>query len=102
MGSNIALPYANIYIATFGDESIYPNPLLEQLIWLRYNDDIFYIWLGTLHTHALNSIYPKLQFTIHQDDQKKQFLDSLVTSHRATLTLTSVLNLLIASSSYTN
>lgn len=85
MGSNVAPPYANAYMALFEETFVYPNPLFQQhaLVWQRYIDDIFCIWKGdtsTLDTlfQALNSIRTELQFTIHYDRDSISFLDTLV------------------------
>lgn len=82
MGSNVAPPYANIFMSVFEDEHLYPHDLFSQhaLIWLRYINDIFCIWSGPVDTllafhQYLNSIDPELQFTLHYDPHQIQFLD---------------------------
>lgn len=63
MDSNVAPPYVNAYMAIFEDTHIYSNDLYEKhaLIWHRYIDDMFCIWLGDaislnifLHTSILD------------------------------------------------
>ncbi|XP_071986734.1 uncharacterized protein [Engystomops pustulosus] len=85
MGSNVAPPYANTYMADFEETFIYHNPLFIQhcQIWKRYIDDVFCIWRGPENSLLefltyLNSNRPELQFTIHHDLTKIQFLDTLV------------------------
>ncbi|CAJ0964962.1 unnamed protein product [Ranitomeya imitator] len=46
MGSNVAPPYANSYMALFEEEIVYPDPLFQAHcpFWKRYIDDVFCIW----------------------------------------------------------
>lgn len=86
MGSNVAPPYANAYMAAFEEKYTCPNPWYQEhaILWRRYIDDIFCIWKGDSHTldqffQYLNSIRDELQFTIHQDFHSVSFLDTMVT-----------------------
>ncbi|CAJ0916648.1 unnamed protein product [Ranitomeya imitator] len=65
MGSNVAPPYANCYMADFEESQIYPHPLFRDhvLVWKRYIDDVFCIWGGSLEALAfffdwLNTAWP--------------------------------------------
>ncbi|CAJ0941960.1 unnamed protein product [Ranitomeya imitator] len=85
MGSNMAPPYANTYMATFEEEVIYPNDLFKAhcITWKRYIDDIFCIWTGTLDSlneffETLNHSWSGLSFTITKDTQQISFLDTMV------------------------
>ncbi|XP_056408807.1 uncharacterized protein LOC130317324 [Hyla sarda] len=85
MGSNMAPPYANAYMAWFEAQYIYPDPAFQthSLVWKRYIDDIFCIWKGPLPTlqsfhEYINSIWPELQFTIHYHSNHIDFLDTTV------------------------
>ncbi|XP_077151982.1 uncharacterized protein LOC143815994 isoform X1 [Ranitomeya variabilis] len=85
MGSNVAPAYANAFMNQFEIEHIYDNELFLTYVtnYVRYIDDIFFIWTGTADTlhhffTYLNSISPGLQFTIHHDTQKISFLDTWV------------------------
>lgn len=85
MGSNVAPPYANIFMSVFQDEHIYPHDLFKKhaLTWLRNIDDIFCIWSGPTDTllafhQYLNSIFYKLQFPLHHDLHQIQFLDTVI------------------------
>ncbi|KAM4031683.1 uncharacterized protein ACNLHF_019104 isoform 1-T2 [Anomaloglossus baeobatrachus] len=85
MGSNVAPPYANIYMAHFEDTFVYSHSLWKQhaIGWRRYIDDIFVIWHGdslsldTFHQY-ISSARPGLTFTVHSDPFQINFLDTLV------------------------
>ncbi|CAJ0953004.1 unnamed protein product [Ranitomeya imitator] len=85
MGSNVAPAYANAYMNSFEESFVYTDIRYEEHIncYLRYIDDIFFIWKGSIDTlqafyQTLNSIYPELQFTMHFDPTQISFLDTLV------------------------
>ncbi|CAJ0967219.1 unnamed protein product [Ranitomeya imitator] len=72
MGSNVAPPYANAYMAHYEDTSIYTQDLFHShaLTWKRYIDDVFCVWGGTS--------WPGLDFTMTYDTHQISFLDTLV------------------------
>ncbi|CAJ0934573.1 unnamed protein product [Ranitomeya imitator] len=77
MGSNVAPPYANIFMDYFEKLFVYPH-------WKRFIDDIFFVWTGTsedllLFHSDLNSSISGLSFTIHSDQHSIHFLDTTVT-----------------------
>ncbi|CAJ0965652.1 unnamed protein product, partial [Ranitomeya imitator] len=85
MGSNVALPYANSYMALFEEEVVYSDPLFQAYcpVWKRYIYDVFCIWTCTPQTldlffHNLNTAWPGLTFTITSSTQQVNFLDTLV------------------------
>lgn len=85
MGSNVAPPYANVYMSHVEEQFIYTNQLFEEhaIIWLRFIDDIFCIWGGHESTilefnEFLNSIYPELGFTFHHSQTEVSYLDTRV------------------------
>ncbi|CAJ0919662.1 unnamed protein product [Ranitomeya imitator] len=85
MGSNVAPPYANAYMAHYEDTLIYTNSLFRQhvLTWKRYIDDIFCIWKGDLDSlqiffQFLKNAWPGLDFTMSHDPHQISFLDTLV------------------------
>ncbi|CAJ0968038.1 unnamed protein product [Ranitomeya imitator] len=85
MGSNVAPAYANAYMNSFEESFVYTDVRYKKHIdcYLRYIDDIFFIWTGPTNTlqaffQTLNSIYPELEFTIHYDPNQISFLDTLV------------------------
>ncbi|CAJ0944661.1 unnamed protein product [Ranitomeya imitator] len=85
MGSNVAPPYANTYMAEFETSIIYGHPLFIQNVslWKRFIDDIFCIWGGTLESlqeffQFLNGAWPGIKFTISHDLHRINFLDTMV------------------------
>ncbi|CAJ0959948.1 unnamed protein product, partial [Ranitomeya imitator] len=85
MGSNVAPPYANCYMADFEESHIYSHPLFSNnvIVWKRYIDDVFCIWGGTLEALAsffgwLNTAWPGISFTMSHDDTRINFLDTMV------------------------
>ncbi|XP_041438389.1 uncharacterized protein LOC121400038 [Xenopus laevis] len=85
MGSNVAPAYANLFMAHFEDTFVYNN--LEfwpyTLMWLRYIDDLFFIWQGSESTllmfaEYLNSRIPTIKFTLEYDKKQIHFLDVTV------------------------
>ncbi|CAJ0924715.1 unnamed protein product [Ranitomeya imitator] len=85
MGSNVAPPYANCYMADYEKTAIYTNDLFQThaRVWKRYIDDIFCIWDGpeeTLKTFFLflKSSWPGLDFTMSYNLKEINFLDTLV------------------------
>ncbi|CAJ0968864.1 unnamed protein product [Ranitomeya imitator] len=85
MGSNVAPPYANSYMALFEEEIVYPDPLFQAYcpFWRRYIDDVFCLWTGTPQTldlffHTLNTAWPGLTFTMTSSTDSVSFLDTLV------------------------
>ncbi|XP_073404906.1 decapping and exoribonuclease protein isoform X1 [Dendrobates tinctorius] len=85
MGSNVAPPYANAYMADFEESIIYKNDLFRNyaILWKRYIDDVFCIWGGSLESllsffDILNSSWPGIQFTIGHDLWRMNFLDTMV------------------------
>ncbi|CAJ0930688.1 unnamed protein product [Ranitomeya imitator] len=85
MGSNVAPPYANCYMADFEDSVIYPDIRFREnvLLWKRYIDDIFCVWGGTLESFRsfvdfLNTAWPGISFTMAHDQDRMNFLDTVV------------------------
>ncbi|XP_077145116.1 uncharacterized protein LOC143807448 [Ranitomeya variabilis] len=85
MGSNVAPPYANCYMADFEESHIYPNTRFQDnvLLWKRYIDNIFCVWGGTLESllsffEFLNATWPGITFTMSHDLHRMNFLDTVV------------------------
>ncbi|CAJ0952549.1 unnamed protein product [Ranitomeya imitator] len=88
MGSNVAPPYANCFMAFFEEHFVYSNTYFQDYAttWRRYIDNIFCIWRGPLDSllsfhKYLNQIWPELQFTIHYDLDTVSFLDTRIIKH---------------------
>ena len=82
MGTRVAPAYANHFMQGL-DEHLLSEPILQPRIWLRYIDDIFFIWEHTepelikWHQH-LNSIHNTIKFTMEHSRKETSFLDTLV------------------------
>ncbi|CAJ0965163.1 unnamed protein product [Ranitomeya imitator] len=50
MGSNMAPPYANIFMNQFEETFVYSHPSFTSFVsyWRRYIDDVFLIWTGEI------------------------------------------------------
>ncbi|CAJ0951139.1 unnamed protein product [Ranitomeya imitator] len=95
MGSNVAPPYANTYMALFETSVIYKHPLFihNVSVWKRYIDDVFCLWGGSLESLQefflfLNDAWPGIKFTISHDQNAINFLDTTVLKDSAGLLTT--------------
>ncbi|CAJ0952342.1 unnamed protein product [Ranitomeya imitator] len=77
MGSNVAPPYANSYMALFEEEIVYPDPLFQAYcpFWRHYIDDVFCLWTGTPQTL---DFLARTNFTMTSNTEKVSFLDTLI------------------------
>ncbi|CAJ0947418.1 unnamed protein product [Ranitomeya imitator] len=81
MGSNVAPPFANIFMDFYETSYVYCHPLFSSNTF--YDDDVFFIWTGDAEAlrgfHAdLNSSTPNITFSLQYSDQSINFLDTLV------------------------
>ena len=80
MGTKMAPPYANIFMAHI-EKQITQSYNTHILLWKRFIDDIFFIWQGTLQslqefiTHA-NAHHNTIKFTFEHSDSNINFLDT--------------------------
>ncbi|CAJ0963056.1 unnamed protein product [Ranitomeya imitator] len=85
MGSNVAPPYANCFMARFESDYIYSNRLFQThcLLWRRYIDDVFCLWHGTNESlleffNEINGFWPELSFTLNFDNHEINYLDTKI------------------------
>ncbi|CAJ0964824.1 unnamed protein product [Ranitomeya imitator] len=85
MGSNMAPPYANAYMAHYEDTLIYAYDSLcrHVIAWKRYIDYLICVRKGDLVSlnvffQFLRSSWPGLDFTMTHDHNQINFLDTLV------------------------
>ena len=82
MGTRLAPTYANLFMADFEDKYVYNHPK-QPLVWVRFIDDIFYIWqhgqkeLDIFIKH-LNSVHDTIEFTSEISTKSVNFLDTVV------------------------
>ena len=83
IGTKFAPPYACIYMDRV-EQDFLETQELQPLLWLRYIDDIFFIW-----THGkeelkkfmekFNNFTPNLRFTYESSEKSISFLDLIIT-----------------------
>ena len=82
--STICAPaYANIFMAQFGKQHIYPYIKNKSILYLRYIDYIFMIWTGTkqdllMFLEKLNSKHKTIKFEHNLSHSNISFLDILI------------------------
>ncbi|CAJ0956156.1 unnamed protein product [Ranitomeya imitator] len=86
MGSNMAPPYANIFMASFEETYVYTHSLFQKysIYWKRYIDDVFMIWKGDENlllqfVSDMNSCVPNLTFSMQKSTISINFLDTMIT-----------------------
>ena len=81
MGTICAPAYANIFMDHFERKYIYPYLREKSLIYLRYIDDIFFIWTGNkedllVFLKNLNTKHVSIKFDFKISYSKIEFLDT--------------------------
>ena len=82
MGTKMAPPYANIFMAHIEKQITQPFNT-HILLWKRFIDDIFFIWQGTLQSlkqfflHA-NAHHKTIKFTFEHSNSSINFLDTII------------------------
>ena len=76
----ICAPSANIFMGRFEETQIYPRIVNKIRTFLRYIDDLFFIWKGTeaeLKTflNEINQVHPAIKFDYHTSKHEVNFLD---------------------------
>ena len=67
MGTKCAPTYANLFMGHFEEKHIYPKLLNKVHLYLRYIDDIFFIWHGSKQElerffEHINLVHPTIKF----------------------------------------
>ena len=80
MGTWVAPTYANLFMSDFEERHVYTYPH-QPLVWLRFIDDVFYIWPHgqselDKFVHHLNSVHDTIQFTNESSIRSVNFLDA--------------------------
>ena len=80
MGTKCAPTYANIFMGKFEETHIYPKIIDKTRIFLRYIDDIFFIWKGSeqqlkLFLEDINKVHPTIKFDYKYSTSEIEFLD---------------------------
>ena len=82
MGIAAAPNYANLFMNRFETKALSNWPL-KPLIWLRFIDDIFMIWIHgednlTELIFYINGIHPRIEFTHESSSTQIDFLETTV------------------------
>ena len=83
IGTKFSPAYANLFVTQL-EERLVDTSVEKPLIWMRYIDDIFFIWmygeakLKEFNDH-LNSSHDTIRFTSEHSRDSKSFLDVPVT-----------------------
>ena len=82
MGTKMAPPYANIFMARI-EQQITHHFNQHILLWKRYIDDIFFIWQGTLDSLQqfilqANTHHQTIKFTFEHSHSEINFLDTTI------------------------
>ena len=85
-GTNVAPPYANIYVAVALEAAVKQQVPYWPAIYKRFIDDGFFVWeqdLATLHAflQLMNTLVPNIKLTWHIDQQSVPYMDLLITKH---------------------
>ena len=83
MGTKCAPTYANILMGKFEETHIYPRINDKTRIYLRYIDDLFFIWKGTEQElreffDEMNTIHPTIKFDYEFSKKEIHFLDLMI------------------------
>ena len=79
MGTRVAPTYANLFMADFEEKFVYTRDK-QPLIWLRFIDDIFFVWTHGLEelnafTNEINLVHQSIKFTSEISHSEVHFLD---------------------------
>ena len=88
MGTKCSASYANIYMGWFEETYIYTRILEKTRIFLRYIDDIFFIWKGTenelkIFFEEINQVHPTIKFDHNHSKSEINFLDLTIYKDKA-------------------
>lgn len=89
MGKRFAPALANLYLLEFDDKATNGYPI-KPLFFVRYLDDIFFIWPGdveslNLFENYLNSLIPDIKITLEHNTNEISFLDTVIYKQNNTL-----------------
>ena len=81
MGTICAPSYTNVFMDHFERKFMYPFIKIFSLIYLKFIDDVFFIWTGSKtdlqnFLNELNTKYPLIKFEYEISKEKISFLDT--------------------------
>ena len=83
MGTKCAPSFANLFMGEFENKFIYNQIKDKYRAFLRYIDDIFMVWTGTLadlnaFIAAINQVHPSIKFDFQISESNISYLDTIV------------------------
>ena len=80
MGTKCAPTHASIFMGLFEETHILPRIKDQILLYVRYIDDIFFVWKGTEEElkkflDTINTLHPSIKFDYVYSKSKSVFLD---------------------------
>jgi hypothetical protein len=80
MGTKCAPTYASLFMGSFEERNILPKIRDSIMIYVRYIDDIFFIWKGTMEEleeflKEINQVHPTIKFDHVLSKESINFLD---------------------------
>ena len=80
MGTKCAPTYASIFMGLFEQTHILPRIKEHILLYVRYIDDIFFVWRGSeaelkKFLDTINTLHPSIKFDYEHSRSKSVFLD---------------------------
>ena len=93
MGTKCSPPYANLFMGKFEERHILPRIRELVLLYVRFIDDIFFLWKGTEEKllqffEELNSVHPTIKFDYNYSRTSINFLDTSISVTDGRLTTT--------------
>ena len=90
MGTKCPPSYANLFLDEFESKNMYPTTKQKSKLYLRFIDDIFMLWTGTLDElrnfeRNINEIHPSIKLTFEHSYKEINFLDSIIISPKGRL-----------------
>ena len=89
MGKRFAPALANLYLLELDDKATTGFPI-KPLFFVRYLDDIFFVWPGNIESLKrfeiyLNNLIPDIKITLEYNTDNISFLDTLIYKTNSTL-----------------
>ena len=94
MGTKCAPTYASLFMGKFEELNILPRIRNHVLLYVRYIDDLFFVWKGSEENllkflEEINTLHPTIKFDFEYSRKKVNFLDTTISisGNRLTTTL---------------
>ena len=93
MGTKCAPTYASLYMGWFENKYIIPRIQQHVAMYVRYIDDIFFVWKGSERElkeflEIINTLHPTIKFDFAYSRERIDFLDTTVKHLNRKLTTT--------------